>query len=545
MTGQSIEELRRQLRDLGYLTHGIERWFALDPWSSRAFWQELVLVALKAAILVAPFVAIPMLAVMLIRNDPMGALEAGALAAAYLGIAVLALLLLVILTALALKVQPAAGIDHPSLLTALSLFLALLAAGWTGLWWIGFDGDPEQLEWIAFPPLVLLLIVVGTVVFAAALLSFSIHESRRIPVVARTSKSAPLLIAGAAMLLLLVGATRLASDAHPMEAPRQIVARPAASSLALVAVDGLTRELLNARPALRESFAVTLPLAVPRHSSAAERWASVGTGTSRDLHGVRSVEGIRLAGSSRILQSVSRFDPLRAAPAHSLSLATRHPLPNTVREREYVWEILGQRGVPAAAVNWWVTPASSAGALRSVGQEAIFAGGSEGDPAERALAIDERAATTLLGILREQKPHFATVYLPALDIVINRLALSEERKLALGIEALDGIERLVSELRNQDFDVVLLGAPGRQQSGAGVLASTLPLGGEAEASDLAPTLLDQFGFPASAEMPGTSLLPGSRQERIPTFGSRSSARETGRARDQEYYDALRSLGYVQ
>src|SRR5688572_32301184 len=51
------------------LTHGIERWFALDPWSSRAFWLELTLVALKAAVLIAAFGALPMTAVMLFRNS--------------------------------------------------------------------------------------------------------------------------------------------------------------------------------------------------------------------------------------------------------------------------------------------------------------------------------------------------------------------------------------------------------------------------------------------------------------------------------------------
>src|SRR6185436_11577699 len=48
-----VDELRSQLRQRGYLSHGIERWFALDPWSSRACWLELVLVALKAGTLIA------------------------------------------------------------------------------------------------------------------------------------------------------------------------------------------------------------------------------------------------------------------------------------------------------------------------------------------------------------------------------------------------------------------------------------------------------------------------------------------------------------
>ena len=53
-----------------------------------------------------------------------------------------------------------------------------------------------------------------------------------------------------------------------------------------------------------------------------------------------------------------------------------------------------------------------------------------------------------------------------------------------------------------------------------------------------------FGFPASAEMPGRSLVPGSTQARIDSFGSRTAVATTEPADESEYHDALRSLGYV-
>ena len=37
----SVDDLRRDLRERGYLSHAIERWFAHDPFTSRAFWLEL------------------------------------------------------------------------------------------------------------------------------------------------------------------------------------------------------------------------------------------------------------------------------------------------------------------------------------------------------------------------------------------------------------------------------------------------------------------------------------------------------------------------
>ena len=61
----SVDDLRWQLRERGYLSHGIERWFALDPWRSRAFWVELTIVAAKAAILIGAFALLPLVAIML------------------------------------------------------------------------------------------------------------------------------------------------------------------------------------------------------------------------------------------------------------------------------------------------------------------------------------------------------------------------------------------------------------------------------------------------------------------------------------------------
>ncbi|HEX8152950.1 MAG TPA: hypothetical protein VF698_07495, partial [Thermoanaerobaculia bacterium] len=78
-----IDHLRSQLRQRGYLSHGIERWFALDPWSSRAFWLELITVAFKAATLIAAFGALPLVAVMLVRNFPLSVVEVFGLFAVY------------------------------------------------------------------------------------------------------------------------------------------------------------------------------------------------------------------------------------------------------------------------------------------------------------------------------------------------------------------------------------------------------------------------------------------------------------------------------
>ena len=68
-----VDHLREQLKQRGYLTYGIERWFALDPWRSRTFWAELLVVSAKAAVLIGAFGLLPMVSVVLFRNHPLGA----------------------------------------------------------------------------------------------------------------------------------------------------------------------------------------------------------------------------------------------------------------------------------------------------------------------------------------------------------------------------------------------------------------------------------------------------------------------------------------
>lgn len=540
MTPQSIDELRGQLRSLGYLTHGLERWFALDPWSSRTFWQELLAVAAKSGVLIAPFVAAPMIAAMAIRNAPVGVVPAVVMGASWLVIALLAIVGLVVASALVMKIRPMAVIERPGLLTLASLSLSAALAAGVAFWWSGFESRASNLETFLVAGLVLALVAAGATVFAAALLSFSIHETRQIPAIARRSRSRAILLAGAVILAGLVALPALtAKPAQPLP-PDSVLVTPTGARVALIAVDGLTLQLFRAHEGLRGSFADVRPLRFPPASSVPELWASLGTGTGRELHAVRSIEGIRVGG--QILQEVSRHEPLRALPP----IARTEPLPSNVRMRHYAWELLAERGVPVVAANWWLTPSSDAGALRTRGQEEIFAAARSPEPGARALEVDRTAVAALLESIEARRPAFATVYLPAVDIAMNRLELPAGRRPPLVVEAIGSIAGVASELREQGFEVLLVGAPGVGAEGEGVLASTIALSErDATADDVAPTLLALFGFPASEEMPGTSLLPNGEQARIGSFGARGGTRARREIFDREYHEALRSLGYVQ
>jgi hypothetical protein len=509
----SVDSLRAQLRDRGYLSHGIERWFALDPWRSRAFWLELTVVALKAAVLIGAFGALPSVAVMLARNHPLGVLETLELFVLYAIANAAAGFVLVILIALLLKLRPELAIDTPAALLFISIGAAGALAAPFAVWWNGFARDAETVELVAGLGLAALFFLMSTIVISAALLSFSIYELQRIPAIHQRSRAVPMSIAAALLIALLFVPAYGTSQPAPAE-PVQIVTAPANRRVVLIAVDGLSWEIAQSikRPLLSRE-----PVEPIRGASTTERWASFGTGVPAALHGVRAVEGVKLRGGSHVLQSVSRADFVVKRTG------IRQPLPPTVRQRHYVWEVFASRGVKVAAVNWWTTEEA----------ETIFAA-ARGD----ALRVDALATGVFLSRIRQTQPQFATVFLPSLDIVLNRVPLDDAARVAASIRILDGIAGTVDAARAEGYDVIVAGMPGDAQQGRAVVAATFPLPALRSAFDVAPLLCELLGFPATTEMPGASNTP-----RIATFGSRRT-RGDSPVMNQEYYESLKSLGYI-
>lgn len=525
-----VETLRSQLRDRGYLSHGIERWFALDPWSSRAFWAELATVAAKAAVLIALFGSLPGVAIMIARNHGLSAIETLELFAIYSAAWFVIGFAIVLVVALLLKIRPELTIDTSRGLLVISIATSIVLIVPLVVWWYQFDALPSAAELAAGSVLAAIFFVVTTVVASAALLSFTIYELQRIPAIHQKPRGVPLAVA-AAILVALLFVPAYATPERRAQRPVQVVTVPVQRRVALVGVDGLSDDILRSRPDLAREFAIVQPVRTVSGASTTERWASVGTGVPASLHGVRAVEGVRLAGGTHVLQSVSRADvALR-------SLATRLPLPPTIRRRDYVWEIFAGRGATSLSVNWWTTSDARIGALTSIGQETIF-GAAGNDP----LAVDSGARQRFLREIDAGHPQFATIYLPALDVVLNRVAAEPSARLATSIRALDGALGLIQSLRQRGYDVMLVGLPGESQSGRALIASSMNMNAASSPFDVAPTLCSLIGFPASAEMTGQSLTPDAGS-RIATYGSRTQS-ETPPKLNREYYESLRSLGYI-
>jgi hypothetical protein len=544
----SVDDLRRDLRERGYLSHAIERWFAHDPFtagrSSRAFWLELATVAAKAALLVALFAIVPLVAIMLFRNHPLSAGETLLMSLLY-GVTGFAIsFLLLIAVALILKLRPTIVIDTPRALLAISFAAAFLLAAPVALWWYRFPPAPGWPELLTGVVALAAFFLIATIAISAALLSFSIYELQRVPLIHQKPRGIPMTIAASILIALLFLPTFAGQDSRTDVPPIQVVTAPITRRVALVAVDGLTWDIYRARPDLAKATPSAYAVASLRGGSTTERWASLGTGVKTSLHGVRAVDGVRLRGGAHLLQSVSPSDFVLRDLAEGMGLARLEPLPPTVRKRDFVWEIFAARGVPSVAVNWWTSADARLGALDSIGQTSIFAlpAGTRMSPSDFALRVDAEASKRLLGAVDADRARFATVYLPALDIVLNRLTIGPSEKLTASVRALDGLVATIAALRARGFDVIVAGMPGDNQHDQAVLASTLTLAPSTTPFDVVPTLCSLIGFPPSNEMSGRTLV-GSEPPRIATYGARVTTGSLVKV-NEEYYENLRSLGYI-
>jgi hypothetical protein len=423
-------------------------------------------------------------------------------------------------------------IDTPRALLAISLLAGALLTAPIAIWWVRFDTAPALPELFVGGALCVIFFLVTTIVVSAALLSFSIYELQRVPAIHQKSRGVPMAIA-AAVLIALLFVPAYADRDHPLPAP-MVVTTPTKTRVVLIAVDGLTREILDSRPELTRALPHVASIATVPGNSTAERWASLGTGVPTEHHGVRSIEGVRFRGGAHVLQRISPGDFVLLTLAPRLGIARREPLPPTVRRRDYLWEIFAERGVPSVSVNWWATADLREGGLHAIGPESIFSS-AKGN----ALYVDNTATRRFIDALEREQPRFGTVYLPALDVILNRIELDPAAKVASSLHAIDGIGTTAAMALISDYEVVLVGMPGEGQRGAAVLASSIPLHATS-AWDVAPALLGILGFPASAEMPGNS----GPQSRIATYGPRDADTAAAASVNEEYYENLKSLGYI-
>jgi hypothetical protein len=610
LADDGYDAVRRGLRERGYLTSPVER-FVLLPQITRGSALPGVLAAgAKAALVVGPLLGVLLALVLAWSEWPLARATDLPLLWLYLvAPATLAVFLLDLTTALGVALiarrrgvrSGAADPGRAGAVAGLVVLVYLLL-----LWWAR-AGERPVIEnalfvLLAFPVVLAIGHLAGLVSLAGVMRrTGELPEPRR--------RRGAIVIAGVlafgalaltAIATLLAGAGAAGLKAHPPTRSN--------SRVIVIGIDGLDGALvstLGERGALEHLLArlelgATFPLRRNAPAEPAEVWTTIATGLPAELHGVRAAQAERLPGVGTTLRGAlplwkvwSSVLPLREVPAS-----------RGIRRAPAIWEIAAPF-LGSAVVDWWATwpapedeTAVPSAPARYVVSDRVLTKLLTDSPADRDTApealygrirasfgeevaglrrefelaftslppklvawawesflIDGFACARLREVLEDDRVTAAFVYLPGLDILRHRLAgqLDSMKVLELYASSLD--KRLAPLFDSRAPTLVIVADRGRSPGEGFVSISAeraIPacVGSALSDLDVAPLLLRELGFGASAEMPGRApedcFEARARLASVPSYGRLPVAdrREATSESDPEVLDRLRSLGYL-
>lgn len=606
--GQDLEGVRSELRRLGYLDHGFERFLLQDALRPRQPLRTLLGLTGKICVLAGLVLAFALALALAAANGNLTASPLDLVAlfvhlfppialATGVGFLVLGSLVLLVIRlyhvrrietlSLAVAVGAGAGV----LALALRLGGDLLA-----------EGQVSQMALLALAAPVMVYLLVKLVYHG--LLTLAIWFTDSAPRGRLFSRRwAGLAILTATVLLMLPAVVSARRDP-----PRVPAALPTAAGerILLIGIDGVLPEELGyllARgdlPALGRLAREGRVLSYRRDAEPpASFWTEVATGVPGPDHGVVALDSFLPAG---VRTPLARTGPLRlwwSGVAVPLGLAEVRPVLANRRRAFTVWELASRGGAPSLAVNWWATypaepipglvvahgayhlllesarevvaPAAAQpelAALARAVEKGAAASGAEGALLAAALPPRE-AASVLERALRPDHfyreafarglangPQAAALYLPGLDIAAagwsgGSIALAD---LVRG-ELLE-TDRLLRRALDGAGTVAVVLDPGRRRaggegrillwrrSGCQQGAGRPGLSGESPEA-VASGLLRALGLPQSGELP-----PPPRACRwTPAPATVATYGEPRRSQSpgregSEYLENLRSLGYL-
>ena len=559
----SVDQVRDELKRLGYLESGLDRFVlggAGSPSAVKASAGAALRVGLLGGVLLG--VALTLAAAGLdsrLRSAPRD-------------LAVL-FLYLVVLTAAATAIAAFLGglaaawagrrlgrTPGPALARNVGLGLALTGVAYLALWWRSHAVELSVGAQMAAVVLGLgaaaLLGRFGSLAAVAVLSAGGVGG--RLPT-ASLSRRHMLPLLGVAAVLLCGGvaaASYIASGAGA-EAPDFAVVQTGLR-VRVLGIDGLDHRMvdsLRGRGELPHLDALLRSAAHARLSAEPEQvpaivWTTIATGRGPEVHGIQSAGARRLAGmrTAVALGEANRFERALGAAADLLRLTRTQPATSVLRGAKTFWNVASEKGLRVGVVNWWATwPADTVNGY-AVTDRALFKlerGGpldrevyppaaferlkplaaSASEP-DRARRIDRFCLDAARLLSEGAPPDIEAVYLPGLDILtmqqVGDASPSDLPQLDARLDAVRSYYRFVDGLLGEVVDglapqdvLVVVGDPGRlarrsTSPAEGLLALK---GGPAMAADLgvaserdvAPTVLHLAGLPRSRELAGQVL----------------------------------------
>jgi MFS family permease len=572
----SVEAVREELRRLGYLDSGLDR-FVLGSAGNASPFQACLGVALRVGAM-GGLVLGSALTLAAVSLDPH-------LLSEPLDLTLLGLYLVVACGMLTAVAALAAGLlasrfgrrlgrlPGPNLSRNIGLAIACVGLVYSALWWRSHAASAPVVFQIAAAlvalGLSLVLARVGALAAVAVLAASGVGA--RLPRAGLDPRRLlPLLGAAAACLAGGLAAAAYFGEQGPAAPDFAVV--PTGLRVRVIGVDGLDARMATELVARGEMPGLRALLGSGAHGrlrAEAERvpaivWTTVGTGRGPEAHGIRSLEGRRLPGMSRPMAfgpGEGRFASSIAAATDLLRITRTQPPTSLLRSVKTLWNVASEKGLRVGVVNWWATwPADPINGY--VVTDRAFFKLEKGGPLDRevypaqafeplrallpakdkdrAHAIDTfhlAAARLLRG---STPPDVEALYLPGLDITtMQQLGESEavdltglDARLSTVREAYRALDAMLSAeaAALAPGEVLLLvGDPGRLARRSTPAAEGLLIlsGGPVRAVDLgvvserdvAPTALHLVGLPISAELDGrvleTALLPAFRDGHRP------------------------------
>ncbi len=559
----SVEAVRAELKRLGYLESGLDR-FVLAGAGSASPVRASLGVAMRVGILGGMLfgLASTLAAVGLDRRllaEPRDLFVLASYLTVLLGLATAFAAFLGGLMA-AWAGRRLGRRPRPTLARNVGLGLALLGLAYLALWWrthLAGAGLVGQAGALALGlGVILALGRFGWQAAVAVLAAGGVGD--RLPHASLSRRNVLPLLALAAVLTGsgVAAAAWFGGDAAA-EAPDFAVV-PTGLRVRVLAIDGLERRMTGQmleRGEMPHLQALLRRAAQGRLKAEPERvpaivWTTIATGRGPEVHGIRSTGTRRIAGLRTPVNLEDEEGPFAAAlsqAADLLRLSRKEPPSAVLRGAKTFWNVASEKGLRVGVVNWWATWPADAVNGYVVTDRAFFKLEKGGPPdrevfptsdferlrpllsekgSDRAQALDRFHLAAARRLRGDNPPDLEAVYLSGLDIfTMQRLSGSSRTDLATldtRLEAVREEYRLVDDLIGeyatasapQDV-LVLVGDPGRfaratEESPEGLVAIT---GGAAQSVDLglvssrdiAPTVLHLAGLPASAELNGRVL----------------------------------------
>jgi hypothetical protein len=558
----SVDELREELRRLGYFDSGLDR-FVLGGDSAARPRHSAAAVAARLGLLGgALFGAATLLAAVGFDRALLAEPRDLALLALYLFVAFAVATGLAALAAGALASALARrGGRGPSRAVARNagLLAALPGVVYVAFWWRSHLADAGWVpQLVALALCVPLLAALGRFGSLAAVAVLARHAAGALPE-AELSRRSVLPLVALALPALVAGLAAAAWFEEAAPAAPDFAVRSTGLRVRVIGVDGLERRMaqrlldegaLPGLQALMERGAHAALQAEPEQVPAIV-WTTIATGRGPEAHGIQALGPRRLVGMRTPLLAGDEGGAFAAALASATDVLrlTRKQAPTSVlRSAKTFWNVAADKGLRVGVVNWWATwPADPAAGGYIVTDRAFFRLEKGGAPdrevepetalaplravmsglgGERPARIDHFALAAAAALRPEYRPDLEAVYLPGLDIEAMQLfsgasaadlaTLSDRlHTLRAAWQATDAALSAEAATLGEGEVLVVVGDPGRlaRQAGSPAEGLLVVVGGPARpaalppasARDVAPTVLHLLGLPRSDEMDGRVL----------------------------------------